>query len=235
MHAIDLQFMAGFMFMNSHGDMARNEGAAMDRMYRMQRHFYDFSRRYYLLGRDQLLDDLNAKPGQSILEIGCGTGRNLIETYKRFPKCNLYGVDISNEMLKTAAHSLRRAGIQQQVIISQADATNFDSIAILKKKTFNRIYFSYTLSIVPRWQMALRHAVALLTKNGELHVVDFGQCEKWPFLMKAFLFKWLALFHVSPRENLQTALQQLAQEFDCVLVTKLSFGGYVWSFNLRKV
>src|SRR5258705_12381745 len=50
----------------------------MDKAYRRQRHFYDLTRKYYLLGRDRLLRQLNAKPGERVIEIGCGTARNLI-------------------------------------------------------------------------------------------------------------------------------------------------------------
>ena len=34
----------------------------MDDMYRLQRHIYDLSRAYYLLGRDQLIAELDLQP-----------------------------------------------------------------------------------------------------------------------------------------------------------------------------
>ena len=58
------------------GDAA---GAAlMDRLYRRQRHFYDVTRKHYLLGRDRLIDGLAPPSGGRVLEIGCGTARNLV-------------------------------------------------------------------------------------------------------------------------------------------------------------
>jgi S-adenosylmethionine-diacylgycerolhomoserine-N-methlytransferase len=39
----------------------------MDRMYRMQRYFYDLTRKYYLLGRDRLLTELDVQPGERVL------------------------------------------------------------------------------------------------------------------------------------------------------------------------
>ena len=74
----------------------------MDRIYRRQRHFYDFTRKYYLLGRDRLIDDLAPPPDGRVLEIGCGTARNLVAAARAWPQAQLYGIDISAEMLGTA-------------------------------------------------------------------------------------------------------------------------------------
>ena len=74
----------------------------MDRMYRFQRYFYDFTRKYYLLGRDRLLAEMDVQPGERILEAGCGTGRNLIILAKCHPKTYFYGLDASAAMLETA-------------------------------------------------------------------------------------------------------------------------------------
>ena len=49
----------------------------MDGVYRYQRHIYDLTRKYYLLGRDRLIADLAVPDGGTVLEIGCGTGRRV--------------------------------------------------------------------------------------------------------------------------------------------------------------
>jgi len=69
--------------------------AHMDGIYRYQRYIYDATRKYYLLGRDLLLDELRPPMGGTVLEIGCGTGRNLILAARRYPSARLYGFDIS--------------------------------------------------------------------------------------------------------------------------------------------
>ena len=67
-------------------EVRRSEDAAglMDRMYRFQRHIYDATRKFYLLGRDGLVDRLQPPMDGSVLEIGCGTGRNLIRIARAF-------------------------------------------------------------------------------------------------------------------------------------------------------
>ncbi|MEI9924051.1 MAG: class I SAM-dependent methyltransferase [Bradyrhizobium sp.] len=69
----------------------------MNRMYRRQRHIYDGTRRYYLLGRDQLISGLQPGAGASVLEIGCGTGRNLVLAGRLYPDARFFGIDVSTE------------------------------------------------------------------------------------------------------------------------------------------
>lgn len=66
--------------MRAKADMshAKHQGAAMDRIHSMQRHFYDTPRAAFLLGRGDLVRGLDAPPGTTILEVGCGTARNLV-------------------------------------------------------------------------------------------------------------------------------------------------------------
>ena len=75
----------------------------MDAIYRTQRHFYDLTRKYYLLGRDGLIDALAPSKDGSVIEIGCGTGRNLIVAARAWPDARFYGIDISEAMLETAS------------------------------------------------------------------------------------------------------------------------------------
>ena len=55
----------------------------MDGIYRYQRYIYELSRKHYLLGRDRLINELQPPPGGTILEVGCGSGRNPILAAKR--------------------------------------------------------------------------------------------------------------------------------------------------------
>jgi S-adenosylmethionine-diacylgycerolhomoserine-N-methlytransferase len=219
--------------MNAPTEFAPDHGVAMDRMYRWQRHIYDASRRFYLLGRNEMLRGLGARPGQSILEIGCGTGRNLAYAAKLYPEANLFGIDISKEMLKTAEANLSAAEVVQRVKLAQGDATNFVSLSCFQNQIFDLVYFSYTLSMVPEWQKAIAHALTMLGDHGELHIVDFGQCENWPVPLKRVMFRWLKLFGVFPRHDLPIVLQEFAVKNDLRLNFTSTFSSYVWRAVLR--
>ena len=88
----------------------------MDQMYRWTRYVYDFTRKYYLLGRDRLLREMEIQPGDRVLEIGCGTARNLIRLARQRPDIRCFGLDASNEMLATAAAKVKARRLAGQRI-----------------------------------------------------------------------------------------------------------------------
>ena len=166
-------------------------GALMDRMYRHQRHIYDSTRRYYLVGRDEAIARLAPAPGQTTLEIGCGTGRNLIRAARAYPETRVFGLDISRVMLAAAAASIARAGLSSHIMIAQADATSFDPLALFGRAHFDRVMISYALSMIPPWREALGQALDVLAPGGSLHLVDFGDCSGLPGPFKTALRRWL--------------------------------------------
>tara|TARA_Y100000815_G_scaffold140947_1_gene127391 strand:+ start:18437 stop:19117 length:681 start_codon:yes stop_codon:yes gene_type:complete len=187
-------------------------GGLMDAIYRHQRHFYDATRKYFLLGRDRLIADLDAGQGMTVLEAACGTGRNLIVAARRYPKARFYGFDISTEMLKQACRNVDKAGLSGRIVLAQADATVFDPQALFGVGAFDRIFLSYAVSMIPPWRAAIEEAVRHLTPGGALHVVDFGQQDHLPGWFRAGLIAWLAKFHVEPRADLEPVLEAAARE-----------------------
>ena len=181
--------------------------ALMDAIYRRQTRIYDATRKYYLFGRDTLIAGLAAKPGARVLEVGCGTGRNLALIAKRWPGVKLHGLDISQEMLSTA-----REKLGGEAVLSLGDATDFDPRTRFGTATFDRIVISFAISMIPVWREAVRHAASLLAPGGSLHVVDFHDFAGLPGFARKGLNAWLAKFHVAPRLDLAPFAQQLAVE-----------------------
>jgi S-adenosylmethionine-diacylgycerolhomoserine-N-methlytransferase len=159
----------------------------MNRTYRHQRHVYDFTRKYYLLGRDRVIASLDPPDGGRVLEIGCGTGRNLVAAAQRFPGASFFGVDVSTEMLASAIRAISRAGLASRVRVANADATRLDAAALFGTPRFDRVFISYSLSMIPDWQGAIDVAFSLLAPSGELRIVDFGGQERLPPLVRTAL------------------------------------------------
>ena len=187
----------------------------MDEIYRHQRYIYDLTRKYYLLGRDRLIEELDVPetgPGHAtVLELGCGTGRNLILAARRYPRALLFGLDLSNEMLKTARANIERAGLADRIRLAQGDASHFDAASLFGETGFDRVFFSYAVSMIPPWREALEAGMNAVRPGGSLHVVDFGGQNDLPVWFKAVLRAWLAKFHVAPRDDLKSAMAELAQ------------------------
>ncbi len=211
---------------------AHNHGARMDGVYRTQRHFYDLTRKFYLLGRDRLIAGLDAQRGMAILEVGCGTGRNLIAAARRWPGAGFTGLDISAAMLETAQASIARRGMALRITLVEADASNFSAAPALAGRRFDRIFLSYTLSMIPGWEAALEEAISALAPDGSLHIVDFGQQERLPRWFRRLLFAWLRQFHVTPHADLPAVLGELARRHGRRVEFRPLYRGYAWASSV---
>ncbi|RJG44559.1 class I SAM-dependent methyltransferase [Mesorhizobium sp. DCY119] len=198
----------------------------MDGVYRHQRHIYDLTRKYYLLGRDQLIDGLDVPAGGTALELGCGTGRNIVLAARRYRDVKFFGLDISNEMLETAKISVAREGIAGRVALAQGDATAFETRALFGETGFDRVFISYSLSMIPGWEKAVGAALAGLKPGGSLHIVDFGQQERLPLWFRTVLHAWLAKFHVEPRASLLQVLESECEKQAASLSFETLYRGY---------
>jgi S-adenosylmethionine-diacylgycerolhomoserine-N-methlytransferase len=198
----------------------------MDRIYRRQRHVYDFTRKYYLLGRDRLIQRLNPPGGGRVLEIGCGTARNLIMAARTYPGVRFFGIDISSEMLETARRLVEREGLASDIRLARADAIGFDPALLFGVPGFSRIFVSYSLSMIPGWQAVLERSLSWLAPGGELHVVDFGDQEGLPGWFKIGLRQWLRMFHVTPRDALEAELSVLGLRAGALTVFERPYRGY---------
>ena len=205
----------------------------MNRIYRRQRHIYDATRKYFLLGRDLLIDQLTPPPGACVLEIGCGTGRNLIVAARHYPDARFFGIDISTEMLTSAIEAIARAGLSSRVRVAHADATAFDPERLFGKARFDCVFISYSLSMIPAWRMVLDGAIAQLAPGGELHIVDFGGQQDLPRWFRGLLRRWLALFHVVPRDDFEEAVTESAQHLGATLLYRRPYRDYAQYARFR--
>lgn len=205
-------------------DSPADHARLMDGIYRYQRYIYDITRKYFLLGRDRLIEQMQIKPGMRVLEIGCGTGRNLMCLVKRHPEADYYGLDASEEMLVSARAKIAHRRVDN-VHVTQCLAEDLDY-----KKTFELAapfdvaFFSYTLTMIPTWQDALISAFENLKPGSPLLIVDFWDQADLPGWFRWILKRWLALFHVHHKKELIDCLQAL-HDAGCIHLTIESLHG----------
>lgn len=214
-------------------ELADDHAARMDGVYRLQRHVYDVTRRYYLLGRDPMIAAMAVPPGAHVLELGCGTGRNIVRAAARYRHVDWYGLDISGAMLETAARAVDRAGLAARTTLRIADASRFDPQSLFGRTSFDRVFVSYALSMIPDWPAAIRAALDATAPGGSVHIADFGRQEGLPPLFARALHGWLARFHVTPRETLQTVLESECQRRGATLAYATPFRGYAVVASIR--
>lgn len=182
--------------------------ARMDAKYRAVRHIYDFTRKAFLVGRDKAIATLGPLDNRLVLEMGCGTGRNIIAMAQRFPGARFIGVDISAEMLKSAQASIAKAGLEARVEFIHAQAADYFKSVV--PASFDKILMSYTLSMMPDWREVLPLGVSALAKGGQLSIVDFGDFGALPKGLDRLAIRTLGYFDAPPLVGLPQAVEELA-------------------------
>ncbi len=203
-------------------------------MYRLQRHFYDLTRKYYLLGRDRLLDEMAIYDGELVLEVGCGTARNLIILAGRHPGSKLYGLDASSAMLETARSKIdavHRTNIDLRTAL--ADDFTFDGTFGLDRP-FDKIFFSYSISMIPTWRESIENALANLKNGGTIYFVDFWDQADLPRGFQIFLKWWLSKFHVHHRPELIDHLKALEKLGSARVSIRTIFRRYAFIAQVHK-
>ena len=215
--------------------MAQVHSAAekMDGIYRRQRFIYDATRLYYLLGRDRLIMDLRLPGEGAVLEVGCGTARNLIQAARRYPQARLYGLDISEAMLRTARASVARRGFSARIALAAGDATAFDAGALFGVERFDRVFISYALSMIPAWTDVVKSAAACVAPGGTLLIIDFGDFARYPALLQRAQRAWLSRFSVTPIADLEHRIQALASQIRFAASVERLYGGYALEARLE--
>lgn len=186
--------------------------------YRWHAGIYDLTRWAFLFGRQSLVRSVSQHMTmpQRILEIGCGTGSNLVALAARFPKAQIMGLDLSREMLDRARAKVRPYGSRVGLIHRAYDAP----IALGPK--FDLIVCSYSLSMInPGYDDVLRISRHDLSPRGLIAVADFHSS---PY---AWFRRWMGVNHVRMEGQVLTTLNQCFQPLACQI--RHAYGG-LWTY-----
>lgn len=134
---------------------------------------YDRFRERLLQGRRELIEQMNISAGASVVELGCGTGRNVEffgERLHSFARVEL--VDLCVPLLERAR--VRAAGWPNVHLVA-GDATTHTPAAPV-----DAVYCSYSLTMIPDWFDAIDNALRMLRPGGTIGVVDFQVSRRDP-------------------------------------------------------
>ncbi|NEX17029.1 MAG: SAM-dependent methyltransferase [Halochromatium sp.] len=142
----------------------------LEAFYAPQAGRYDAFRERLLHGRGELVADLihaQAVPaGGHLVELGAGTGRNLLFFGDRLAV--LAGVDAVDLCPSLVSEARRRTAAMANVQIHEADACRWQPEAPV-----DTVYLAYSLTMIPDWRAAIDNAIAMLKPGGHLGLVDF--------------------------------------------------------------
>lgn len=138
--------------------------------------------------RDMGLNQLDVKEGETVLEIGFGTGHCLEEMAKRVGENGkAYGIDISSRMLDITRKRMEKKRLADTVELYCGDAMSMP----YEDNMFDVVFMSFTLELfdTPEIPAVLKEIKRVLKPKGRLGVVSMSKEDGESWLLKAY--EWI--------------------------------------------
>jgi len=201
-------------------DADRNS-SSLRRYYRWHAKFYDLTRWAFLFGRRGVIEAAASQieSPTHILEVGCGTGKNLVALAEAFPNARITGLDLSQDMLDRARVKVAHLGDRVELLHQ-----SYDHPVAGKDEKFDLILISYALSMInPGYEEVVALCRTDLRPGGAIAVVDFHET-RWTWFQR-----WMAVNHVRMEGQI---LNQLGNRFETLTCRIGSAYGNLWRYLL---
>lgn len=155
---------------------------ALQELYARRARRYDFSANlYYLIGfreaayRKRAVAALQLTPGDTVVEIGCGTGLNFRYLHKAIgSRGRLIGVDQSEAMLQKARNRVNQANWPNVELVQQ------DAATYRFPEDVGGTISTFALTLVPEYEQVVAHAADALQPGKRLVVLDLKLPDRLP-------------------------------------------------------
>jgi ubiquinone/menaquinone biosynthesis C-methylase UbiE len=162
------------------------------------------------------------KPGDTAVEIGCGTGLNF--DYLRDAvgeEGRIIGVDLTDAMLEQANQRIAREG-WANVTLVQCDAADYEFPAEVRG-----VLSTFALTLIPEYERVIARAANALATEGRLVVLDLRQPENWPMWLVRLGVFITQPFGVSLDLTARKPWDVMKKHFSRV-TTRFLYGGFVY-------
>jgi demethylmenaquinone methyltransferase/2-methoxy-6-polyprenyl-1,4-benzoquinol methylase len=188
---------------------------------------YDLtSHLYYLLGfrlsafRKMAVHALDLKRGDTVVEIGCGTGLNfpLLQAAVG-PRGKIVGVDLSAEMLAVAGETIKRNNWKNIELVHSDAATYQFPDAV------DGVISTGAITYVPQYDQVIERGAKALASGKRFVILDFKKPAKWPLWLTKFFFITMRPFGVTLDITERHPWESIDRHLRTVQFIELYFGG----------
>jgi len=146
--------------------------------YRKSARHYDLTSLLYVhqrAHRRRAVNALGLRPGDSVVEVGCGTGLNFPLIQREIgPEGRIVGVDLTDAMLAQAQHRIETNG-WINVSLVQADVAEFEF-----PTGVDAILATYAHSLLPECREVIARGATALSAGGRWVVLDLKVPDNMP-------------------------------------------------------
>jgi ubiquinone/menaquinone biosynthesis C-methylase UbiE len=133
--------------------------------------------------RREAIQALNLKRGDTVVDIGCGTGLNFRLLQEAIgPEGQIIGVDLSEAMLAEARERAEEQG-WKNIVLRQGDAAQFEVPA-----NVGGILSTFALILIPEREKVVRKGCEALAIGRQWVVLDMAWPQGWPLWWRHVLF-----------------------------------------------
>ncbi len=203
------------------------EKAAIAQVYDKRAKRYNLSANlYYLIGirefayRKMAVRALDLKRGDTVVEIGCGTGLNFpLLRAAVGPEGKIVGVDVSAEMLAGAGELIKRNN-WKNIELVHSDAATYQF-----PEAVDGVISTGAITYVPQYDQVIKRGAKALASGKRFVILDFKKPAKWPLWLIKFFFFTMRPFGVTLDITERHPWESIDRHLRTVQFKELYFGG----------
>ena len=117
--------------------------------------------------RNKLIDELDPKNNENILEFGFGTGQNIVLAIQRNNLANFNGVDIDQKVKVIAEHKINKLGLKANLELYDGKVFPYEN------NSFDKVFSSLVFHQLDNLISDLNKMVIILSL---FHIIDVNTC-----------------------------------------------------------
>lgn len=155
---------------------------------------YDFLNHFLSLNIDKIwrrkaVKRLKDIQPERILDVACGTGDLAIRMHKSFPKAQIIGVDISEEMLNIGRKKIQKKQLESNITLQHGDSEKLP----FSDSQFDAVTAAFGVRNFEDLPKGISEMYRVLRKGGKIVILEFSQIKRFPLkqVYRFYFFKIL--------------------------------------------